>query len=42
MLIASGLVVLVTAANLRGVKEAGALFAVPTYGFVVDRRASRS
>ena len=30
-----GLVVLVTLANLRGVKEAGVLFAVPTYGFVV-------
>jgi amino acid transporter len=35
VLIASVLVVLVTAANLRGVKEAGALFALPTYGFVV-------
>ena len=35
VLIASGLVALVTAANLRGVKEAGALFALPTYGFVV-------
>jgi amino acid transporter len=34
VLIASLLVMLVTAANLRGVKEAGALFAVPTYGFV--------
>jgi amino acid transporter len=30
-----GLIVLVTLANLRGVKEAGVLFAVPTYGFVV-------
>jgi amino acid transporter len=29
-----GFVVLVTLANLRGVKEAGTLFAVPTYGFV--------
>lgn len=29
------LVALVTLANLRGVKEAGSLFAVPTYGFVV-------
>jgi amino acid transporter len=29
-----GLVVLVTLANLRGVKEAGVLFAIPTYGFV--------
>ena len=33
--IAVGLVTLVTIANLRGVKEAGTLFAVPTYGFVV-------
>ncbi|HEY6567509.1 MAG TPA: APC family permease [Actinomycetota bacterium] len=32
--IAIGLVLLVTLANLRGVKEAGTLFAVPTYGFV--------
>jgi amino acid transporter len=32
--IAIGLVALVTFANLRGVKEAGTLFAVPTYGFV--------
>jgi amino acid transporter len=29
-----GIVALVTLANLRGVKEAGTLFAVPTYGFV--------
>src|SRR5918992_1043798 len=29
-----GFVVLLTLANLRGVKEAGTLFAVPTYGFV--------
>jgi amino acid transporter len=33
--IAITLVLLVTLANLRGVKEAGTLFAVPTYGFVV-------
>ncbi|MEX0985571.1 MAG: APC family permease [Actinomycetota bacterium] len=32
--IAIGLVVLVMLANLRGVKEAGTLFAIPTYGFV--------
>jgi amino acid transporter len=32
--IAVSLVTLVTIANLRGVKEAGTLFAVPTYGFV--------
>ncbi|MGH2679370.1 MAG: APC family permease [Actinomycetota bacterium] len=29
-----GLVLLLTLANLRGVKEAGTLFAIPTYGFV--------
>jgi amino acid transporter len=29
-----GLIVLLTLANLRGVKEAGTVFAVPTYGFV--------
>jgi amino acid transporter len=34
VLLASLLVVFVTAANLRGVKEAGAFFALPTYGFV--------
>ncbi len=33
--IAMFLVLLVTLANLRGVREAGILFAVPTYGFVV-------
>src|SRR5918911_1434087 len=32
--IALVLVLLVTLANLRGVKEAGRLFAFPTYGFV--------
>ena len=32
--IAVGFVVLLALANLRGVKESGALFAVPTYGFV--------
>ena len=34
VLIASLLVAFVTAANLRGVREAGAFFALPTYGFV--------
>jgi amino acid transporter len=29
-----GIVALLTLANLRGVKEAGTLFAIPTYGFV--------
>ncbi|MGH2595906.1 MAG: APC family permease [Actinomycetota bacterium] len=32
--LAIALVLLVTLANLRGVKEAGTLFAIPTYGFV--------
>ena len=26
---------LVTVANLRGVKEAGTVFAIPTYGFII-------
>jgi amino acid transporter len=30
-----GFVILITLANLRGVKEAGAIFALPTYGFIV-------
>ena len=33
--IALGFVALVTVANLRGVKEAGTLFAIPTYTFVL-------
>jgi len=33
--LAIGFIVLVTLANLRGAKEAGRLFAIPTYGFVV-------
>lgn len=33
--IAVGFVVLITVANLRGVREAGTVFAIPTYGFVV-------
>ena len=37
--IALGFVALVTLANLRGVKEAGLLFAVPTYTFVVTMYA---
>ena len=32
---AVGLVVLLTAVNLRGVKESGAAFAIPTYGFMI-------
>jgi amino acid transporter len=32
--IALGFVALVTLANLRGVREAGTVFAIPTYGFV--------
>jgi amino acid transporter len=34
VILSIGLIALVTLANLRGVKEAGVLFAVPTYGFV--------
>lgn len=34
--LALGLLLLLTLANLRGVKEAGTLFAVPTYAFVVS------
>ncbi len=34
ILLAFGFVALVTVANLRGVREAGTVFAVPTYGFV--------
>ena len=33
--IALALIALVSLANLRGVKEAGTLFAIPTYGFVI-------
>ena len=31
-----GFVLLVTLANLRGVRESGTLFAVPTYAFIVS------
>jgi amino acid transporter len=34
VILSIGFVVLLTLANLRGVKEAGTLFALPTYGFV--------
>jgi amino acid transporter len=34
VLLAIGFIALITLANLRGVREAGTLFAVPTYGFV--------
>jgi amino acid transporter len=34
-LVAVGLVLLLTAINLRGVKESGAAFAIPTYGFMI-------
>lgn len=34
--IALALIVLIALANLRGVREAGMLFALPTYGFVVS------
>jgi amino acid transporter len=35
VLLALGLVTVIALANLRGVREAGTLFALPTYGFVV-------
>jgi len=35
MVVAVGLVVLLTAINLRGVRESGSAFAVPTYAFMV-------
>src|SRR5207249_7775662 len=31
-----GFVALITLANLRGVKESGRLFAIPTYGFIAS------
>lgn len=34
-LISIGFIVLITLANLRGVKESGKFFALPTYGFIV-------
>ncbi len=34
--LAVGFVVLITLANLRGVRESGTLFAVPTYAFIVS------
>jgi amino acid transporter len=34
--IAIGFVLVVTLANLRGAKESGTLFAIPTYGFVLS------
>jgi amino acid transporter len=34
-LVACGLVVVLAAINLRGVRESGAFFAVPTYGFMI-------
>jgi amino acid transporter len=36
VLVSLGFVVLLTLANLRGVKEAGSVFAVPTYAFVAS------
>jgi amino acid transporter len=36
VLVAIGFVILVTLANLRGVRESGTLFAIPTYGFVAS------
>ena len=34
-LVASGLVLLLAALNLRGIRESGTLFAIPTYGFMI-------
>jgi amino acid transporter len=34
-LVAGGLVLLLAALNLRGVRESGTLFAIPTYGFMI-------
>jgi amino acid transporter len=34
-LVACGLVILLAASNLRGVRESGAFFAIPTYGFMI-------
>src|SRR5438093_70046 len=31
-----GFILLITLANLRGVRESGTLFAIPTYGFIVS------
>ncbi len=36
VLLSIGFVVLITLANLRGVKESGTLFAIPTYGFILS------
>ncbi|HEX9235654.1 MAG TPA: APC family permease [Actinomycetota bacterium] len=35
VLLSVGFVILITLANLRGVKESGTVFAVPTYGFIL-------
>ena len=42
VVIAVGLVILITLANLRGVREAGNLFAVPTYLFVGSALVAQS
>src|SRR5438132_88032 len=34
VLIALGFILLITIANLRGLKESGKIFALPTYGFI--------
>jgi amino acid transporter len=36
VVLAIGFILLITLANLRGVRESGTLFAIPTYGFVVS------
>ena len=35
MLICLGILALITIVNLRGVKESGRIFAVPTYAYIV-------
>jgi amino acid transporter len=35
VILAIGFVLLITLANLRGVRESGTLFAIPTYGFIL-------
>lgn len=37
--VALGVVVLITLMNLRGIKEAGTIFAIPTYGFLLSMGA---
>jgi amino acid transporter len=36
VLLSIGFIILITLANLRGVRESGILFAIPTYGFILS------